>query len=63
MKKLNKTHFYVGFECTFMILGEILKNKAIIFFFNFDCKGPPLQYEGKIIVSESITDLNNINVH
>ena len=33
------------------------------FFFNFDRKGPPLQYEGKIIISESINDLNNINVH
>ena len=45
------------------MLGEILKNKVVIFFFDFDRKGPPLQYEGKIIVSESINDLNNINVH
>ena len=45
------------------MLREILKNKAIIFFFDFDRKGPPLQYEGKIIVSESKNDLNNINVN
>ena len=46
-----------------MIIDYTLKNKAVKFYFDFDRKGPPLQYEGKIIVSESINDLNNINVH